>query len=72
MRWLQIYFMVSSFYYFFLYFYSFVFNFFFYVTCSKLCNGGKKKYNNFVDLKCTFCNEDGLIRCDFCAEQQLI
>lgn len=42
-----------------------------FILCT-LCNGGKKKHNNFTSLKCTHCNEDGLIRCDFCVEQQLI
>ncbi|CAF0991753.1 unnamed protein product [Brachionus calyciflorus] len=40
-----------------------------FVLCT-LCNGSKRKYNNFTNLKCTHCNEDGLIRCDECLDQQ--
>jgi hypothetical protein len=40
-----------------------------YVLCTQ-CNGSKKKYNNFTYLKCTICNEDGLLRCDSCLDQQ--
>ena len=40
-----------------------------FVLCT-WCNGSKKIFNSFTNLKCTTCNEDGLIRCDACLDQQ--